>query len=255
MKTIGEIKKLYNETSFEDLLNFCEEYKEDTRKGVEKLVESAKRKYDDYLTELKRCDDILVLENELYDKGAEYILGIDEVGRGPLAGPVVTCAVILPKGVKIMYANDSKKLSKKMREKLYDEIIEKALSVQISVESVETIDSINILEATKLAMKKAVENSRIEPSHVLVDALTLDIKYPQSKIIKGDEKSMSIACASIVAKVYRDQMMTEFSEIYSEYAFEKNKGYGSSEHIDAIKKYGLTPIHRRTFVKNIVGNK
>ncbi len=252
MQTIGEIKEILNNTSIENKLEVCKNFETDTRAGVLKLVESAKKQYDAYLDELERCDYILSYENELYSNGVEYIAGVDEVGRGPLAGPVVTCAVILPKGLKILYANDSKKLSEKAREKLYDEIMEKAVEVQISVESVATIDKINILEATKLAMKKSIEQFTIKPNFVLADAVTIDIDIPQLAIIKGDEKSMSIACASIVAKVYRDRMMKAFAEIYPEYAFEKNKGYGSEEHIQAIKKHGLTPIHRKTFVKNIV---
>ncbi len=254
MQTISEIKEILNNTSIENKLEVCKNFEADTRAGVVKLVESAKKQYDAYLDELDRCDYILSYENELYENGVEYIAGVDEVGRGPLAGPVVTCAVILPKGVKILYANDSKKLSEKVREKLYDEIMEKALEVQICVESVATIDEINILEATKLAMKKSIEQFKVKPNFVLADAVTIDIDIPQLAIIKGDEKSMTIACASIVAKVYRDRMMKAFAEMYPEYAFEKNKGYGSEEHIQAIKKHGLTPIHRKTFVKNIVIN-
>ncbi len=252
MQTISEIKEILSNTLIEDKLEVCKNFEADTRAGVIKLVESAKKQYDAYLDELERCDYILSYENELYQNGVEYIAGVDEVGRGPLAGPVVTCAVILPKGVKILYANDSKQLSEKMREKLYDEIMEKAVEVQICVESVATIDKINILEATKLAMKKSIEKFNIKPNFVLADAVTIDIDIPQLAIIKGDEKSMTIACASIVAKVYRDRMMKAFDEMYPEYAFEKNKGYGTEEHIQAIKKYGLTPIHRKTFCKNIV---
>ncbi len=252
MQTISEIKQILNDTLIENKLEVCKNFEADTRAGVVKLVESAKKQYDAYLDELDRCDYILSYEKELYDQGVQYIAGIDEVGRGPLAGPVVTCGVILPKDIKILYANDSKKLSEKVREKLYDEIMEKAVEVQICVESVATIDDINILEATKLAMKKSIEQFKIKPDFVLADAVTIDIDIPQLAIIKGDEKSMSIACASIVAKVYRDRMMKAFGEMYPEYAFDKNKGYGSPEHIAAIKKYGLTPIHRRTFVKNFI---
>ncbi len=251
-KKIGEIKKLFEETPIENKLEIVEQFRTDTRAGVQKLIVSAEKQHDAYLDELERCDYMLSFEQELYDNGAEFIAGVDEVGRGPLAGPVVTCAVVLPKGVKILYANDSKKLSKAMREKLCDEIMEKALSVQISSESVETIDKVNILEATKLAMKKSVESLTVKPSHVLVDATTLNIDIPQTSIIKGDEKSMSIACASIVAKVYRDKMMKSFNELYPNYFFDKNKGYGSAEHIKAIKEHGITPIHRKTYVKKDV---
>ncbi len=252
IKKIGDIKKLFEETPVENKLEVAEQFKNDTRAGVQKLIQTAEKQYNAYLDEIERCDYMLSYEQELYDNGAEFIAGVDEVGRGPLAGPVVTCAVVLPKGEKILYANDSKKLSKIMRDRLYDEIMEKAVSVQISVESVETIDKINILEATKLAMIKSVEGLSVKPSHVLVDATTLNIDIPQTSIIKGDEKSMSIACASIVAKVYRDRMMESFNELYPNYCFDKNKGYGSAEHIKAIKEHGITPIHRKTFVKNFV---
>ncbi len=251
-KKIGDIKKLFDETPIESKLEVVEQFKSDARAGIQKLIASAEKQYNAYLDELDRCDYMLSYEQELYDNGAEFIAGVDEVGRGPLAGPVVTCAVVLQKGEKILYANDSKKLSKAMRDKLYDEIMEKAISVQIAVESVETIDKINILEATKLAMKKSVEGLTVKPSHVLVDATTIDINTPQTPIIKGDEKSMSIACASIVAKVYRDRMMESFNELYPNYCFDKNKGYGSADHIKAIKEHGITPIHRKTFVKNFI---
>ncbi len=254
MQTISDIKKILNETLIENKLEVCKNFEDDTRAGVKKLVESAKKQYDAYLDELDRCDYMLSYENECYVNGADYIAGVDEVGRGPLAGPVVTCAVVLPKGEKILYANDSKKLSKKVREKLYEEILEKAVAVKIIVESPATIDKINILEATKLAMKKSIEQLKVKPSCLLVDAVTIDVDIPQKALIKGDEKSMSIACASIVAKVHRDNMMEAFSELYPEYAFEKNKGYGSAEHIEAIKKHGISPIHRKTFVKNFVND-
>ncbi len=250
METISEIKKILKETLVEEKLEICKKYENDTRAGVIKLVESAKKQYNAYLDELERCDYMLSYEEELYLKGAKYIAGVDEVGRGPLAGPVVTCAVVLPKGLKILYANDSKKLSEKMRNQLYNEILDKALAVEVAVESPATIDDINILEATKLAMKKSVESLSVKPDFVLVDATTIDIDIPQEAIIKGDEKSMSIACASIVAKVHRDRMMKAFSELYPNYSFEKNKGYGSAEHIRAIKEKGISPIHRKSFVKN-----
>ncbi len=252
VKKISDIKKLFDETQVEKKLEVVEQFKNDSRVVVQKLILSAEKQYNAYLDELERCDYMLSFEQELYDSGAKYIAGVDEVGRGPLAGPVVTCAVVLKRNEKILYANDSKKLSKIMREKLYDEIMEKAVAVQISVESVETIDKINILEATKLAMKKSVEGLAAKPCHVLVDATTINIDIPQTAIIKGDEKSMSIACASIVAKVYRDRMMESFNELYPNYCFDKNKGYGSADHIKAIKEFGITPIHRKTFVKNFI---
>ncbi len=249
---IKEIKAIIESACVEEIQQVCQQFKDDERSGVQKLIVSANKRYAAYLDELERCDYMLSFENELYDAGCEYIAGVDEVGRGPLAGPVVTCAVILPKGVKILYANDSKKVNEALRERLYDEIFEKAIDVQISVESVGTIDEINILEATRLAMKHSIEQLKVKPSHILADAVKIDVDIPQTSLIKGDEKSMTIACASIVAKVYRDRMMKAFGEVYQGYGFEKNKGYGSQEHIEAIKKLGLTPIHRKTFVKNFI---
>ena len=183
----------------------------------------------------------------------EFICGIDEVGRGPLAGPVVTGAVILPKDCDILYLNDSKQLSEKKREELYEIIMEKAVSVGIGYNSPERIDEINILQATLEAMREAISKLDPQPSLLLNDAVTIpkvDIK--QVPIIKGDAKSISIAAASIVAKVTRDRLMVQYAEIYPEYGFESNKGYGSASHIEALKKYGPTPIHRRSFIGNFV---
>ena len=180
-----------------------------------------------------------------------YIAGIDEVGRGPLAGPVVACSVILPKDCNILYVNDSKKLSQKMREQLDVEIREKAIAYSIGISSVERIDEINILEATYEAMQMAVNNMSVTPDLLLNDAVEIpNLPQKQVKIIHGDARSVSIAAASIVAKVYRDKLMEEYDKIYPEYGFASNKGYGSKLHTDAIKKYGPCPIHRKTFIKN-----
>ncbi len=181
------------------------------------------------------------------------ICGIDEVGRGPLAGPVVAGAVILPKGCRILYINDSKKLSPKRREALYDEIMDKALAVAIGIVSPERIDEINILQATYEAMREAIGKLRITPDCLLNDAVTIpEVFIPQVPIIHGDAKSQSIAAASIIAKVYRDRMMDEFAKSYPEYEFASNKGYGTAVHIAALKKYGPCPIHRKTFIKNFI---
>ena len=186
-------------------------------------------------------------ENELYQKGIELVAGVDEVGRGPLVGPVVCACVILPKDYFNEQINDSKKISEKKREKLYDTIMQEAISVGIGMSSEKVIDEINILEATKLAMKEAIKNSKIKPEHVLIDAVKLDIDIPSTSIIKGDTKSQSIAAASIIAKVTRDRMMDELDKKYPQYLFKKNKGYGTKAHIEAIRQYGIIPEHRKTF--------
>lgn len=186
-------------------------------------------------------------EEELNSKGINLIAGVDEVGRGPLIGSVVAAAVILPSGFYMSEINDSKKLSEKKREELYPIIMEKAISVGIGVVDSETIDRVNILNATKMAMKKAINNLSVKPEHVLIDAVKLDIDIPYTAIIKGDAKSESIAAASIVAKVYRDNMMKELDKEYPMYDFKSNKGYGTKKHIEAIKKYGVLKEHRKTF--------
>lgn len=186
-------------------------------------------------------------ENELYESGIKYIAGIDEVGRGPLVGPVVTAAVILPKDFYDERINDSKKLTEKKREQLYDVIMENAVSVGIGISSEDVIDDINILEATKKAMIEAVNNLSVKPEHLLIDAVNLNVDIPQTSIIKGDAKSESIAAASIIAKVTRDRMMIELDKEHPEYDFKHNKGYGTKKHIDAIEKYGILKEHRKTF--------
>lgn len=186
-------------------------------------------------------------EIELYNKGITLIAGIDEVGRGPLVGPVVTAAVILPKDFYDERINDSKKLSEKKREELYDVIKENAISIGIGISSEKIIDKINILEATKKAMIEAVNNLDIKPEHLLIDAVKLNIDIPSTPIIKGDAKSISIAAASIIAKVTRDRMMYELDKIHPEYDFKNNKGYGTKKHIEALYKYGVLEEHRKTF--------
>lgn len=183
----------------------------------------------------------------------EHICGIDEVGRGPLAGPVVACAVILPKDCDILYINDSKKLSEKKREMLYEQIMQKAVAVGIGVVSPQRIDEINILQATYEAMREAITKLEVKPDLLLNDAVTIpNVELPQVSIIKGDAKSASIGAASIVAKVTRDRMMVEYDKIYPEYGFASNKGYGTAVHIQALKELGPTPIHRRSFIGNFV---
>jgi len=209
-------------------------------------------KYDE--KEKERLFKLTEFERSCYKKGYRLVAGVDEVGRGPLAGPVVAAAVILGEGVLIPGVNDSKKLSEKKREYLYDEIKSQALCCSIGIVDEKVIDEVNILNATYLAMKKALEGLTERPEYILLDAVTLkDIDIPQKGIIKGDSLSLSIAAASIIAKVERDRIVSGYDEIYPHFSFGRHKGYGTSEHIECIKKYGLLPIHRRSFTKNFQG--
>lgn len=204
--------------------------------------------------EKERLFKLTEFERSCYDKGYKLVAGVDEVGRGPLAGPVVAAAVILGEGVLIPGVNDSKKLSEEKREYLYDEIKSKALCCSIGIVDEKVIDQVNILNATYLAMKKALEGLAQKPEFILLDAVTLkDVDIPQKGIIKGDSLSLSIAAASIIAKVERDRIISSYDEIYPHFSFGKHKGYGTSEHIECIKKYGLLPIHRKSFTKNFQG--
>jgi ribonuclease HII len=203
--------------------------------------------------EKKRLDELSRYEKDAYQKGFRHVAGIDEAGRGPLAGPVVAACVMLPEGCLIEGLNDSKKLSVSKRESLYDIIMDRAISVGIGVVDEKRIDSMNILNATKLAMKKAVDQVEPKPDLLLIDAVRLpDIDILQVPIIKGDSLSVSIAAASIIAKVTRDRLIEEADTLYPAYGFKKHKGYGTSEHINAIRKYGICPIHRISFTKNFV---
>lgn len=225
--------------------------KEDTRSGVLSII----KKYENKIEKINKEYDRIYLMGayERQYKDYKYICGIDEVGRGPLAGPVVTAAVILPENCDILYINDSKKLSEKKREELYVEIKEKAISIGIGIESPKTIDDINILQATYKAMRSAISDLDVVPDILLNDAVTIpDVEIKQVPIIKGDAKSRSIAAASIIAKVTRDRMMIEYDKVFPEYGFASNKGYGSAQHIDALKKYGKTPIHRDSFISNFI---
>jgi len=193
--------------------------------------------------------DNRAFEKELNEKGVFYIAGVDEVGRGPLAGPVVTACVVLPKDYYLEGLTDSKKLSKKQREKFYDIIMNDALGVGIGIKSEKVIDEVNIYEATKLAMYEAIENckSKTKIEHVLIDAMKLDLDIPHTSIIKGDFKSITISAASVIAKVTRDRMMEELDKKYPMYGFKDNVGYGTKKHIEAINKYGIIDEHRKTF--------
>ncbi len=219
-----------------------------TKKNKERSVETIKEK------ELERLTNLKSMEKELYDKGFEYICGIDEAGRGPLAGPVVVAGVIMPKDSMIEGVNDSKKVSEKKREKLYDMILEEAISYSVAIIGQDVIDDINILNATKQGVTTVVEELDVKPNLILVDALThINTKgIPYDSIIKGDAKCYNIAAASIIAKVTRDRIMREWDEIYPQYGFINHKGYGTAKHIEALKEYGPCPIHRKTFIKHFV---
>jgi len=201
-----------------------------------------------------RLKKLKEIEDGIYNSGIEYICGIDEAGRGPLAGPVVVASCIMPKNFMIEGVNDSKKISEKKRERVYEEIIQNAISYGVGIIDESTIDDINILQATKLGLTNSLKELKVKPNLILVDALknidTLGIPY--RSIIKGDATCYNIAAASIIAKVTRDKIMLEYDKVYPEYGFAKHKGYGTAEHIAAIKKYGLCPIHRRSFVKNFI---
>lgn len=216
-----------------------------------KELERIKRQEEKLEAEKRRMEDMYIYERKYAD--FQYICGIDEVGRGPLAGPVVAGAVILPKDCDILYLNDSKKLSEKKREALYDEIMQKAVATGIGIVGPNVIDEINILQATYEAMRIAISNLKVRPDLLLNDAVTIpEVKIRQVPIIKGDAKSASIAAASIIAKVTRDRLMVQYDEVLPGYGFASNKGYGSAMHIQAIKEMGATPIHRQSFIKNFI---
>ena len=251
MKSIAEIKAEFAAVSADRAEALFAQYADDKRAGVAKLIESEKRKLLKLEQERSRLETMRIYEHKYGDLG--LVCGIDEAGRGPLAGPVVAGAVILPPDCEILYLNDSKKLSEKKREELFDEIKEKAVAWGIGMASPARIDEINILQATYKAMQQAISKLSIKPDLLLNDAVTIpDVEIEQVPIIKGDAKSASIAAASIVAKVTRDRMMKEYDTIYPGYDFAKNKGYGTKAHIEGIKKQGICDVHRRTFVKKYI---
>lgn len=248
---IEKIKEELQAAAIAELPVFIQTYADDTRAGVRKLVQMARKKKEDYDKEVERTRAMSVYEKEygMYS----YICGIDEVGRGPLAGPVVAGAVVLPKDCDILYLNDSKRLSAKKREELYDIICKRAVSVGIGCVDPQRIDKINILQATYEAMREAVGNLTVRPDILLNDAVTIpQVDIRQVPIIKGDAKSISIAAASIVAKVTRDRMMEAYDRVLPGYHFASNKGYGSAEHIAALKEIGPSPIHRQSFIRNFL---
>lgn len=256
---MGTIKEITSKLStISDLSDpIWELLAEDERVGVQKAVKKRQKAILNEENELLRLEHMLRYEKELYKKNISLIAGIDEVGRGPLAGPVVAACVILPKGTKIIGLDDSKKIPKQRHLKIYQEIISKALDVGIGIISNEIIDQINIYEASKLAMVEAIKDMAMKPDYLLIDAMSLKIDIPQLSLIKGDANSLSIAAASVVAKVTRDKMMSEYELEFPGYGFSTNAGYGTKQHIEAINHRGVTSIHRKTFepVKTVMKEK
>ena len=246
MSTIKEVKErlaMIDELDhplFEELIL-------DGRAGVQAAISKRKRELQKQVDEDLRLEKMLAYEKELYAQGIDLIAGVDEVGRGPLAGPVVAAAVILPKACKILGLNDSKKIPKSKHKEIYEAVLQNAIAIGVGVKDNHVIDQVNIYEATKLAMMEAIGQLEPQPQHLLIDAMKLDLPIPQTSIIKGDANSLSIAAASIVAKVTRDQMMEDFDREYPGYDFAQNAGYGTAKHLAGLDKLGVTPIHRRSF--------
>ncbi|MEF9933640.1 ribonuclease HII [Clostridium sp.] len=255
MESIKEISQKIENATREEFESIKEVLKEDTRKGVIAAIKKKENKIIKLEKEIKEYKFRQRYEIDLFKKGYKYIAGLDEVGRGPLAGAVYASAVILNPKSSYLGVKDSKKLSEKQREELDIKIRETALTYAIGIATPEEIDKYNILNATKMAMIRAIEALTIKPDYLLLDAIKLDINIPQTSIIKGDDNSISIGASSIIAKVARDSYMKEMGKQYPGYDFESNKGYGASKHIEGIKLLGTTPIHRNTFIKNILGEK
>ncbi len=250
-KSVKEIKEQLQAACEDELPVFIETYADDGRESVRKLLDTARRRINALKLERERIRKLWEYERK-YERYT-YICGVDEVGRGPLAGPVVAGAVILPKDCGLLYINDSKQLSEKKREELFLEIEREAVACAVGYASPGRIDEINILQATYEAMREAIGRLDPQPELLLNDAVTIpQITIPQVPIIKGDAKSISIGAASIYAKVTRDRMMVEYDRVFPGYGFARNKGYGSAEHIEALKKYGPTPIHRKSFIGNFI---
>ena len=252
-RSISEIREEFKAAPVEELPVLMEHYGADERSGVQRLITQAQGRIEKLETEKRRIYELSAYERQYAQ--AAYICGIDEAGRGPLAGPVVAGAVILPKDCGILYINDSKKLSPARREELYEVIMEQAVAVGIGQIGPQRIDEINILQATYEAMRQAIGSLSVTPEILLNDAVTIPgVEIPQVPIIKGDAKSISIGAASIIAKVTRDRLMADYERQYPGYGFAENKGYGSAAHIEALKRLGPTPIHRRSFIGHFIGN-
>ncbi|MEG0372029.1 MAG: ribonuclease HII [Clostridium sp.] len=254
MKSIKEISELIKDAGREEFEKIKIELKEDTRKGVLKEIDKKEKYFEKKEKMIREYKHRQRYEIGLFKKGYTLIAGLDEVGRGPLAGDVYAAAVILNPKASYLGVRDSKKLSEKQRIELTSKIKSSALAYSIGIASCKEIDEINILNATKLAMKRAIEGLELKPDYLLLDAINLDLDIPQTSIIRGDDNSISIGAASIIAKVARDEYMVEMNSKYLGYDFESNKGYGTSNHIEAIKAQGPCSIHRKTFIKNMLGD-
>ena len=256
MATIKEIKELLATVKELDSPVFLE-LEKDNRSGVQKEISKRKKNIQAELDENLRLENMLTYEKDLYKQGLTLIAGVDEVGRGPLAGPVVAAAVILPQGCKIKGLNDSKKIPKKKHLEVFQAVQNQALSIGIGIIDNQVIDQVNIYEATKLAMKEAISQLSLQPQHLLIDAMKLDLPISQTSIIKGDANSLSIAAASIIAKVTRDELMKDYDQQFPGYDFSANAGYGTVKHLEGIEKQGITAIHRLSFepIKSLVSSK
>ena len=252
MKSIRDIKEEFqNAADLAEKERIAQSYSEDNRKGVQDLIVRVKKEKEKLAAEITRLQEMKFFERKYADCSA--ICGIDEAGRGPLAGPVVAGAVILPKDCQILYLNDSKQVSASRRDELFDEIQEMAVASAVGIVSPQRIDEINILQATYEAMREAIAGLKIRPQVLLNDAVKIpQVEISQVPIIKGDAKSLSIAAASVIAKVTRDRLMKDYDKLMPEYGFAKHKGYGSAAHMEAIRKFGSSPIHRQSFIKNII---
>lgn len=251
---VSDLRKAIHETeSLDQLVRLSLEMEHDRRASVKKLVDSVDRKIEKINSFRWKFCEMQTYEKKLRINGCQVVAGLDEAGRGPLAGPVVAAAVVLGESFDVLGIDDSKKLSASQRENLYEEIVNRSEAYGIGMASVEEIDEMNILNATKLAMRRALDNLGLHPDHLLIDALNLEgVQAEQTAIIKGDQKSLSIAAASILAKVTRDKLVDEISKSYPDYGFEHHKGYGTKEHCSAILKYGPTKLHRKTFLRNLM---
>ena len=255
MATIKEIKEaLAKITELSSPL--FKEFEKDSRSGVQKEIQKRKKEIQAEIDENLRLEAMLSYEKEFYAQGLSLIAGVDEVGRGPLAGPVVAAAVILPKNCKIKGLNDSKKTPKKKHQEIFQAVKNNALAIGIGIMDNHVIDQVNIYEATKLAMKEAISQLEPQPEHLLIDAMRLDLPITQTSIIKGDANSLSIAAASIIAKVTRDNIMANYDQEFPGYDFSQNAGYGTAKHLEGIEKHGVTPIHRTSFepIKTLVAS-
>ncbi|MCX7774104.1 MAG: ribonuclease HII [Clostridia bacterium] len=250
--TIKALKERAEAMEAQEAFQWLKGLEEEYGETVKKLADKYYKRMEAVKAEHQRLQAMMSMEYEAYSEGYQFVAGIDEAGRGPLAGPVVAACAILPPGILLHKLNDSKKLSALQREQLFDQIREKALAYGVGIVDHETIDDINIYQATKKAMQLAIENMRIQPDYLIIDAVKLPVPIPQKAVPKADANSVSVAAASILAKVTRDRIMDEMDKVYPEYGFAKHKGYCTEEHMKAIKENGLCAIHRRSFTKNFV---